>query len=92
MVSCSLSFAACPLASVVSLQKLSEVRSLVSYIYVLLQLKYALRFDLVSWRLGVLVCFVLEIGERGKHRLSGGLLLEGIPRAVLGACAEPSAC
>ena len=62
--------------------------------YVLLQLKYALRlrFDLVLWRLGVLACFVLEIGGRGKHPLSGGLVLEGIPRAVLGACAELSAC
>ena len=60
--------------------------------YVLHQLKYALRFDLVLWRLGILVCFVLEIGGRGKHPLSGGLVLEGIPRAVLGACAEPSAC
>ena len=60
--------------------------------YVLHQLKYALRFDLVLWRLGVLVCFVLEIGGRGKHPLSGGLVLEGIPRAVLGACAELSAC
>jgi hypothetical protein len=68
-----------------------SVRSLV-HTHVLLQLKYALRFDLVLWRLGVLVCFVLEIGGRGKHPLSGGLVLEGIPRAVLGACAELSAC
>ena len=82
MVSCSISFAAGPLASFVSLQKLSEVRSLVSDMY-----------DLVSWRLGVLaVLVVLEIGARGKHPLSGGLLLKGIPREVLGACSEPSAC
>ena len=60
--------------------------------YVLHQLKYALRSDLVLWHLGILVCFVLEIGGRGKHPLSGGLVLEGIPRAVLGACAEPSEC
>ena len=63
-----------------------------SHTYVLLQLKYALRFDLVLWRLGVLVCFVLEIGGRGKHPLSGGLVLEGNPRAVLGASAELTAC